>query len=56
MTPAKVRLGQRGTHVGDLCKELRVTRQTLYRHVPPTGELREARLKRLAAGSHAMHG
>jgi len=46
MTPAKVRLvaasmGQPGTNVGDLCKELGITRQTLYRHVSPTGELRE---------------
>lgn len=45
MTPAKVRLaaaamGKPGTHVGDLCRELGVTRQTLYRHVSPTGELR----------------
>ena len=45
MTPAKVRLamsamGQKETKVGDLCKELGVTRQTLYRHVSPTGELR----------------
>lgn len=35
-------MGQRGTNVGDLCKELGITRQTLYRHVAPTGELREA--------------
>lgn len=46
MTPAKVRLakasmGQPGTKIGELCKELGVTRQTLYRHVSPTGELRE---------------
>jgi DNA invertase Pin-like site-specific DNA recombinase len=46
MTPAKVRLaaasmGKPGTNVGDLCKELGVTRQTLYRHVSPTGELRD---------------
>jgi len=46
MTPAKVRLaaasmGQPDTNVGDLCKELGVTRQTLYRHVSPTGELRD---------------
>lgn len=46
MTPAKVRLaaasmGQPGTNVGDLCKELGVTRQTLYRHVSPTGALRD---------------
>ena len=45
MTPAKVRLamaamGQRETKVGALCKELGVTRQTLYRHVSPSGELR----------------
>lgn len=46
MTPAKIRLamasmGQAGTTVGDLCKELGVSRQTLYRHVSPTGELRD---------------
>lgn len=47
MTPAKIRLamasmGQPATKVGELCKELGITRQTLYRHVSPTGELREA--------------
>ena len=45
MTPAKIRLamaamGQKETIVGDLCKELGITRQTLYRHVSPSGELR----------------
>jgi DNA invertase Pin-like site-specific DNA recombinase len=45
MTPAKVRLamaamGQKETNVAALCAELGVTRQTLYRHVSPTGELR----------------
>lgn len=45
MTPAKVRLamaamGQPETKVGALCEELGVTRQTLYRHVSPTGALR----------------
>lgn len=45
MTPAKVRLamaamGQPETSVAALCEELGVTRQTLYRHVSPTGELR----------------
>lgn len=45
MTPAKLRLaraamGQPETKVGDLCEELGVTRQTLYRFVSPTGELR----------------
>jgi DNA invertase Pin-like site-specific DNA recombinase len=44
MTPAKLRLatasmGKPGTKVGDLCTELGITRQTLYRHVSPTGEL-----------------
>ncbi|MGO1851563.1 MAG: recombinase family protein [Microbacterium gubbeenense] len=46
MTAAKIRLamasmGQPDTTVGDLCKELGVSRQTLYRHVSPTGELRD---------------
>jgi len=45
MTPAKVRLaiasmGQPETNVAALCEELGITRQTLYRHVSPTGELR----------------
>jgi DNA invertase Pin-like site-specific DNA recombinase len=45
MTPAKLRLamasmGKPGTKVSDLCTELGITRQTLYRHVSPTGELR----------------
>ncbi len=45
MTPAKIRLamaamGQKETKVGELCTELGVTRQTLYRHVSPIGELR----------------
>jgi DNA invertase Pin-like site-specific DNA recombinase len=45
MTPAKLRLAQvamaqRDTKVGDLCKELGVTRQTLYCFVDPEGELR----------------
>ncbi|NHU86404.1 recombinase family protein [Kocuria sp. JC486] len=47
MTPAKIRLamasmGKKDTNVSALCKELGITRQTLYRHVSPTGELREA--------------
>jgi DNA invertase Pin-like site-specific DNA recombinase len=46
MTSAKLRLAQAAmadpeTNVGDLCRELGITRQTLYRHVGPTGELRE---------------
>jgi DNA invertase Pin-like site-specific DNA recombinase len=46
MTPAKLRLaqaalGKRGTIVSDLCRELGVSSQTLYRHVSPSGELRD---------------
>lgn len=53
MTPAKLRLamasmGQPETNVATLCKELDITRQTLYRHVSPTGELREDGRKLLA--------
>jgi DNA-binding phage protein len=33
-------MGKRGTKVSALCTELGITRQTLYRHVSPTGELR----------------
>jgi len=45
MTPAKLRLaaasmGQPATKVRDLCAELGITRQTLYRFVGPEGELR----------------
>lgn len=45
MTPAKVRLaqaamGQPETNVADLCRELGVSRQTLYRHVGPDGSIR----------------
>jgi DNA invertase Pin-like site-specific DNA recombinase len=45
MTPAKVRLamasmGKPETNVGDLCRELGISRQTLYRHVSPTGDVR----------------
>ena len=45
MTSAKLRLamaamGKPETNVGLLCRELGVTRSTLYRHVSPTGEPR----------------
>lgn len=54
MTPAKLRLamaamGQPETHVGALCKELGITRQTLYRHVSPQGALRPDGQKLLGA-------
>jgi len=53
MTPAKLRLamasmGHPGTKVSDLCTELCLTRQTLYRHVSPAGELRADGTKLLA--------
>ncbi len=56
MTPAKIRLamasmGHPGTNIGELCKELGVTRQTLYRHVSPTGELRLDGKKVLGIGA-----
>lgn len=41
-------MGETDTNVSALCKELGITRQTLYRHVSPTGELREAGNKVLA--------
>src|ERR1039457_1789898 len=52
MTAAKLRLamaamGQPETKVGELCKELGITRQTMYRHVAPDGSLREDGLKLL---------
>jgi DNA invertase Pin-like site-specific DNA recombinase len=45
MTPAKLRLaqaamGRREIRVGELCAELGITRQTLYRHMDPQGRLR----------------
>ena len=56
MTAAKLRLamaamGQSETIVGDLCKELGVTRQTLYRHVSPKGELRPDGLKLISGAN-----
>ncbi len=53
MTSAKLRLaqaamGQPETKVGELCTELGITRQTLYRHVDPKGVLRTDGEKLLA--------
>jgi DNA invertase Pin-like site-specific DNA recombinase len=53
MTAAKLRLaqaamGQPETKIGALCQELGITRQTLYRHVSPKGELRPDGAKLLA--------
>jgi DNA invertase Pin-like site-specific DNA recombinase len=55
MTPAKLRLaiaamGKPETNVGDLCRELGVTRSTLYRHVSPTGEARGDAMRLLNRG------
>ncbi|MGQ5522128.1 recombinase family protein [Chitinimonas sp. PSY-7] len=52
MTAAKLRLamaamGQPETKVSDLCQELGITRQTLYRHISPKGELRSDGVKLL---------
>ena len=56
MTAAKLRLAQAAmgkpkTSIAELCAELGVTRQTLYRHVTPTGELRPDGEKVLARQS-----
>ncbi len=53
MTTAKLRLAQAAmgkpeTSVAALCKELGVSRQTLYRHMTPEGTLRADGLKLLA--------
>lgn len=45
MTVAKLRLAQAAmgkpeTNIAELCEELGITRQTLYRHVGPQGDLR----------------
>lgn len=37
---AQAAMGKPETKVGDLCAELGVTRQTLYRHVTPDGQIR----------------
>lgn len=53
MTQAKLRLamasmGKPETKVSELCKELGITRQTLYRHVSPDGSLRDCGMKLLS--------
>lgn len=55
MTPAKLRLamaamGKPETKVRALCAELGITRQTLYRHVDPQGNLRADGEKLLLSG------
>jgi len=58
MTAAKLRLamaamGEPETKVGELCQELGITRQTLYRHVDPKGSLRPDGRKLLSGGKPA---
>jgi hypothetical protein len=50
-------MGQKETKVADLCKELAITRQTLYRHVAPNGTLRNDGLKVVDGGqTRNRHG
>ena len=61
MTAAKLRLamaamGQPETKVGELCAELGITRQTLYRHVDPNGKLRPDGEKLLSGGKPRRRG
>ena len=58
MTAAKLRLamasmGKPETRVGELCAELGISRQTLYRHVAPDGTLRADGQKLLGSGKTA---
>ncbi len=48
LLPLTASMGQSETSVAALCQELGITRQTLYRHVSPTGQLREDGRKLLA--------
>jgi len=59
MTPAKLRLAQAAmgkpeTKVADLCAELGITRQTLYRFVGPNGELRKDGERLLQRRAHIL--
>jgi len=60
MTPAKLRLaqaamGQPGTKIGELCAELCVSRQTLYRYVDPTGVFRPDGKRLLGRSTRRPH-
>ena len=41
-------MGQPETKVSDLCQELGITPQTLYRHISPSGQLRSDGTKLLS--------
>ena len=45
-------MGKPETNIGDLCRELGIGRQTLYRHLGPKGELREAGRKVIEKQKH----
>ena len=53
---AMAAMGQPETQVSALCKELGITRQTLYRHVSPQGELRPDGRKLLGAAEGLRRG
>src|ERR1700730_9307731 len=58
MTAAKLRMamaamGKPETRVGELCAELGITRQTLYRHVDPEGNLRPDGQRLLGGGKRS---
>ncbi|EOM8946729.1 HTH domain-containing protein, partial [Escherichia coli] len=42
---AMASMGQSETKVSTLCQELGITRQTLYRHISPVGQLRADGIK-----------
>jgi hypothetical protein len=46
-------MGRRETVMGELCTELGIARQTLYRHVGPDGSLRPDGRKLLGAAAPA---
>ena len=61
MTPAELRLaaasmGKADTKVGELCKEIGVTRQTLSRHVSPMGSSDPAGCSSSPGGRRASRG
>ena len=49
-------MGQPEAHVGALCRELGITKQTLYRYVGPRGELRPDGEKLLARRRGGANG
>jgi hypothetical protein len=40
-------MGKPETNVGDLCRELGISRSTLYRHVSPVGDARSDAMRLL---------